>query len=61
MYCQMLERAVSEQKGESAPAERRATIQLGLDIRIPESYIPEEALRLRNYKRIAAVKSAEES
>ena len=61
MYCQMLERAVAERKGEAAPAERRATIQLGLDIRIPESYIPEEALRLRNYKRIAAVTSTEES
>jgi transcription-repair coupling factor (superfamily II helicase) len=61
MYCQMLERAVAEQKGEAVPAERRATIQLGLDIRIPEAYIPEEALRLRTYKRIAAVTSADES
>ena len=61
MYCQMLERAVSEQKGDAPAVERRATIQLGLDIRIPESYIPEEALRLRNYKRIAAVTSAAES
>ena len=61
MYCQMLERAVSEQKGEAVPPERRATIQLGLDIRIPETYIPEEALRLRTYKRIAAVASPDES
>jgi len=61
MYCQMLERAVAEQKGEAVPAERRATIQLGLDIRIPETYIPEEALRLRTYKRIAAVASPEAS
>jgi transcription-repair coupling factor (superfamily II helicase) len=61
MYCQMLERAVAEQKGEALTPERRATIQLGLDIRIPESYIPEEALRLRTYKRIAAVASEEQS
>ena len=61
MYCQMLERAVSEQKGETAAPEQRATIQLGLDIRIPESYIPEEALRLRTYKRIAAIASEEQS
>ena len=55
MYCQMLEHAVAEQKGEPVAPERRATIQLGLDIRIPEAYIPEEALRLRTYKRIASV------
>ena len=61
MYCQMLERAVAEKKGEAPVPERRATIQLGLDIRIPETYIPEEALRLRNYKRIAAVASSEQS
>ncbi len=60
MYCQMLERAVSEQKGETVRPERRAAIQLGLDIRIPETYIPEEALRLRTYKRIAAVASEEQ-
>jgi transcription-repair coupling factor (superfamily II helicase) len=61
MYCQMLERAVAEQKGETVAPERRATIQLGLDIRIPETYIPQEALRLRTYKRIAAVASEEQS
>jgi len=57
----MLERAVAEEKGETVMPERRATIQLGLDIRIPETYIPEEALRLRTYKRIAAVASEEQS
>ena len=61
MYCQMLERAVSERKGEAVAPERRATIQLGLDIRIPENYIPEEALRLRTYKRIAALASEDQS
>ena len=61
MYCQMLERAVAEQKGEAMVPERRATIQLGLDIRIPETYIPEETLRLRTYKRIATVASEEQS
>jgi transcription-repair coupling factor (superfamily II helicase) len=61
MYCHMLERAVAEQKGETLPPERRTTIQLGLDIRIPETYIEEEALRLRAYKRIAAVATEEQS
>ena len=55
MYCQMLERAVSNKKGESATPELRATLNLGLDIRIPPEYIPGENLRLRTYKRIAGV------
>jgi len=55
MYCQMLERAVSNKKGETAASELRATLNLGLDIRIPPQYIPGENLRLRTYKRIAGV------
>ena len=55
LYCQMLERAVSSKKGESAAPELRATLNLGLDIRIPQEFIPGENLRLRTYKRIAGV------
>jgi transcription-repair coupling factor (superfamily II helicase) len=55
MYVQMLERAVSTLKGEEVKPEMRATINLGLDIRIPEEYIPNENLRLRTYKRIAGI------
>ena len=51
----MLERAVSTLKGEEVKPEMRATINLGLDIRIPEEYIPNENLRLRTYKRIAGI------
>jgi transcription-repair coupling factor (superfamily II helicase) len=57
MYCQMMERAVSERKGESVTPERRATLNLGQDIRIPSEYIESENLRLRIYKRIASVTS----
>ena len=60
LYCQMMERAVAERKGEAAPPELRATINLGLDIRIPPAYIESESLRLRTYKRIAGVTSEEE-
>ena len=59
MYCQMLERAVSERKGEAVQPERRATLNLGLDIRIPRDYIENESQRLRVYKRIAGVSSEE--
>ncbi len=57
MYCQMMERAVAERKGEALPAERRATLNLGQEIRIPPEYIESENLRLRIYKRIAGVTS----
>jgi len=60
LYVQMLERAVSTLKGEEAKPEMRATINLGLDIRIPETYIPNENLRLRTYKRIASITSESE-
>jgi transcription-repair coupling factor (superfamily II helicase) len=55
MYCQMMERAVATLKGEETKPEMRSTINLGLDIRIPQEYIPNENLRLRTYKRIAAI------
>ncbi len=55
MYVQMMERAVSALKGEEAKPEMRSTINLGLDIRIPQEYIPNENLRLRTYKRIAGI------
>ena len=60
LYVQMLERAVSTLKGEEVKPEMRATINLGLDIRIPEEYIPNENLRLRTYKRIAGITSEAE-
>jgi transcription-repair coupling factor (superfamily II helicase) len=60
MYVQMLERAVSTLKGEEVKPDMRATINLGLDIRIPEEYIPNENLRLRTYKRIAGISSEKE-
>lgn len=55
LYCQMLERAVASLKGEQTLPERRCTLNLGLDIRIPPEYIPSENLRLRTYKRIAGI------
>ncbi len=55
MYCQMLERAVARLKGEEAVPELRTTLNLGLDVRIPQDYIPSENLRLRTYKRISTI------
>lgn len=60
MYCQMMERAVAERKGEAVAPERHATLNLGQDIRIPPEYIDNENLRLRIYKRISSVTSEAE-
>jgi len=57
LYTQMLDRAVREMKGEVAPQEAETQINLGLNIRIPAEYIPEENQRLRMYKRIAGVET----
>jgi transcription-repair coupling factor (superfamily II helicase) len=54
MYCQLLERTVREMKGEAPPPEAKAQINLGVDIRIPEEYIPDFSERLVLYKRIAS-------
>ena len=57
LYTQMLDRAVREMKGESAAEEAEMQLNLGLNIRIPAEYIPEENQRLRMYKRVAGVET----
>jgi transcription-repair coupling factor (superfamily II helicase) len=57
LYTQMLDRAVREMKGETAPDEAELQLNLGLNIRIPADYIPEENQRLRMYKRVAGVET----
>jgi transcription-repair coupling factor (superfamily II helicase) len=57
LYTQMLDRAVREMKGEAAPEAAEIQLNLGVNIRIPSSYIPEETQRLRMYKRVAGVET----
>jgi len=57
LYTQMLERAVREMKGETAPDEAETQLNLGLNIRVPGDYIPEENQRLQMYKRVARVET----
>jgi transcription-repair coupling factor (superfamily II helicase) len=57
LYTQMLDRAIREMKGETAPDEAETQLNLGLNIRIPAEYIPEENQRLRMYKRVAGVET----
>src|SRR5438309_3359608 len=58
-YVRMLEETVRELKGEEVPLEIHASLNLGLDIRIPTTYISDEAQRLRSYKRVANVSDEE--
>ncbi len=55
LYTTMLERTICEMRGESAPEEAEIQLNLALNIRIPNDYIPEENQRLRMYKRVAGV------
>ena len=57
LYTQMLDRAVREMKGDSSVEEAATQLNLGLNIRIPFEYIPEENQRLRMYKRVAGVET----
>ncbi len=57
MYTQMLEEAVSRMKGESHEERPAVTVNLGVSLRIDDTYIPEENQRLRMYKRIAGAES----
>ncbi len=60
LYTTMLERTVRELKGEVAKEEVETQLNLGLNIRIPPEYIPEENQRLRMYKRVAGVNTEKE-
>ncbi|HJZ11380.1 MAG TPA: TRCF domain-containing protein, partial [Acidobacteriota bacterium] len=59
LYCRLLEQAVKEIQGEEVPSEFSTSINLALDIRIPEEYIPNMNQRLNLYKRIAGAESEE--
>ncbi len=53
MYTSMLEHAVNELKGEEHPERPVTQLNLGISLRIDETYIAEENQRLRIYKKIA--------
>jgi transcription-repair coupling factor (superfamily II helicase) len=60
LYCQLLENAVEELRGEKSEEEISTSINLNLDIRIPEDYIADSSQRLRMYKRISSAATDEE-
>jgi len=60
MYVRMLEDTVRELRGEEVAPEIHSTLNLGLDLRIPATYITDENQRLRAYKRIAQANDPKE-
>jgi transcription-repair coupling factor (superfamily II helicase) len=57
LYTSMLEAAVKEMKGESGEERPATQLNLGLSLRIDQSYVAEENQRLRLYKKIAGAAS----
>jgi transcription-repair coupling factor (superfamily II helicase) len=57
MYTSMLEAAVKEMKGESSEERPTAQLNIGIALRVDESYVSEENQRLRLYKKIAGAAS----
>ena len=56
LYTQMLERAGAEVRGDAVPERGPASLHLGVDIKVPESYIPDVGDRLALYKRLSALR-----
>jgi len=59
LYTQMLERTVAELRGEQVEDEPTVSINLGVDVAIPESYIADMGQRLRTYKRVSSARDEE--
>jgi transcription-repair coupling factor (superfamily II helicase) len=60
MYMKLLEQTIKELKGEEIEDDIRATVNLRVDLRVDESYIPDMNQRLTVYRRMAAVRTEQE-
>src|SRR6185369_1711032 len=59
MYMKLLEQTVRELKGEEIEDDVRATVNLGVDLRIDESYVQDMNQRLMLYRKVAAARKEE--
>jgi transcription-repair coupling factor (superfamily II helicase) len=59
-YMKLLEDTIRELKGEDLEDDRRASVNLRLDLKIDEAYIPDMNQRLTAYRRMASARSIEE-
>ena len=60
LYCQMVNEAVAELKGEPVREPAEIKLDLPLDANLPKDYVIREDLRLEAYRRLAAVTTREE-
>jgi transcription-repair coupling factor (superfamily II helicase) len=60
LYCQMVNEAVAELKGEEIRPPAEIKLDLPLDAHLPVDYVAKEELRLEAYRRLAAVTSEQE-
>jgi transcription-repair coupling factor (superfamily II helicase) len=59
LYTKMLERTIAELRGDEIADETSVSINLGVDVSIPQEYISEAGQRLRTYKRISSAETEE--
>ncbi len=57
MYTKLLEETIRELKGEDLEDDRRASVNLGIEFRIDESYVPDMNQRLAIYRQVAQARS----
>jgi transcription-repair coupling factor (superfamily II helicase) len=57
LYTKMLERTIAEIRGDDIADETSVSINVGVDVSIPHSYISEAGQRLRTYKRISSAEN----
>ncbi|MBI2710873.1 MAG: transcription-repair coupling factor [Actinobacteria bacterium] len=60
LYCQMVNEAVAELKGEAPKEPAEIKLDLPLDANLPPDYVAREDLRLEAYRRLAAVTTEQE-
>jgi transcription-repair coupling factor (superfamily II helicase) len=60
MYTKLLEETIRELKGEEIEDDRRAAVNLKLNLRIEESYITDMNQRLAAYRRMASTRTVQE-
>ena len=60
LYCQLLEEAVRNLRGDKKPPRRDVSIDLGISAYIPRSYIPSDRQRMEVYRRAVRCATLEE-
>ena len=60
MYTKLLEETIRELKGEELEDDRRASVNLKLNLKIDDEFIPDMNQRLAAYRRLASARSVEE-